>query len=209
MIATDLATYVSRWDVTGDLQDYARAVGAMFAEVESYSEDTDTVVGWQPLWDYEIAPHNALPWLAMVMGETAPQGATDDQLRALIAAAPNQDRGTRDAIANAVKQTLDGPRLVGVKERWRSDTEAVDEDAISVFTYEEQTSNPNAVQAALRRTVPADIKVYYSTLTAPNWDALQTDAGSGSWTSLYAHFGAGSWSTIEGNVLALPGYVIY
>jgi len=208
-IADDLATYVSQWDLTGDYQTYARAIGQMFVEVESYAEDTDTTVGWQPLWDYTIAPHNALPWIAMVYGETAPQNATDDQIRALIQAAPNSRRGTPRAIADAVKQTLTGGQLVGIKERWRSDTVSVDEDAMSIFTYLAQTPDQNAVQAALRRTVPADIDIYYSALTGPTWAALEAGAGGGTWSALISHYGGGTWSAVEAETLALPGYVIY
>lgn len=208
-VADDLAIYLSRWDVTGDLQVYATAIGQMFSEVETYAADTDITIGWQPLWDVDIAPTAALPWLAMVVGESVPQGSTDAQARALIRAAPNQDRGSPDAIATAVKQTLTGGQLVGIKERWRTDTNAEDDDCMSIFTYSSQTPSVGAVQAALRRTVPADIDIFYSVQSGPTWAAVESAAGSGSWSNLYTHFGAGAWTVIEGSVLALPGYAIY
>lgn len=203
-IADDLAAYVSIWDTTGDFQILARGLGAMFAEVESYAADTDDVVGWQPIWDVDIAPHNALPWLAQVVGERVPSGATDEQARALIRAAPNQDRGTPLSIVNAVKQCLTGTQIVGMKERSRSDgTE--DDDALSLFTYLSQTPDQNAVQAALRRTVPADIDVYYQCLTGPTWAALESGISGGSWTTFESTYGP-TWDDVES---ATPGYVLY
>lgn len=202
-IANDLADYVSRWDLTGDFQTYARGIGQMFVEVEGYAEDTDTVVGWQPLWDYTIASHNALVWLAMVYGEVAPQGATDDQLRALIQAAPNAKRGTPNAVAGAIKQTLTGGQLVAIRER-HTDAGTADDDAIAIITLSSQTPNQNAVQAAIRRTLPADIEPYYQCLSGATWASLE---GGLSWATIESTTGP-TWHDVEASVL-FPGYDLY
>lgn len=201
-IANDLATVVAIWDDTGDFQTYARAVGQMFLEVETFAEDTDTVIGWQALWDVDIAPSNALPWLAQTVGERVPSGSTDAQARSLIKAAPNQDRGTPLAIANAVKQCLTGGQTIGFRERYRDDG-TQDDDALAVFTYVSETPSQNAVLAALRRTVPADIDIYYQCLSSPTWAALQT--GKATWADFEAAYGP-TWAAVEG---AQPGYVLF
>ena len=208
-VSADITAFVELWDVTGDFTDFAAAIGVMFAEVESFAEDTDTTVGWQKLWDVDLATGAGLTWLAQFGGDVLPAGSTDTQARALIKAAPNQDRGTPLAIANAVKQTLTGGQLIGLKERWRSDTAAEDDDAISIFTYQSQTPNQGQVLEALRRTVPADIDVYYSCLAGPTWAALESGAGSGTWANLISHYGGGTWAEIENATLALPGYTLY
>lgn len=200
-VTADLSAAVALWDQTGDLTTYVQAIGQMFAEVESYALDTDTVIGWSPLWDVDNAPSNALPWLAMVVGERVPAGSTDTQARALIRAAPNQDRGQPLAVVNAVKQVLTGGKIIGLRERARSDGTA-DNDALSVFTYTSQTPSVAAVQAALARTVPADINIYYQTLTGPTWTSLETGE---SWSSLESTYGP-TWANVESST---PGYVIY
>lgn len=203
-VASDLAAAVALWDQTGDFATYCEALGQMFVEVESYAEDTDTVIGWQPLWDYNTAPSNALPWLCMAAGEIAPQGATDAQLRTLIQTNPNAYRGGPQAIVDAVKACLTGSQLVGFAERQKQDGTA-DDDWISVFTYQSQTPNQNAVLSALRRTVPADINYAYQCLAGPTWASLEAGVSNGTWTQLYAKYGT-TWAQIES---ATPGYVIY
>lgn len=203
-IAADLTTYVELWDTTGDFQTYATAIGQMFAEIEQYAEDTDTTVGWSVLWDVDTATHNALPWLAMIVGERVPSGASDSQARALIKAAPNQDRGTPLAIANAIKQLLTGAQTVAMRERKRSDGTA-DDDALNIVTWATQTPDQNAVLAALRRTVPADIDVYYDVLTSPTWATIQS--GSPTWATIQTNDGP-TWADIDSST-SLAGYVIY
>ena len=203
-VTADLATFVELWDLTGDLATYATAIGQMFAEVESYAADTDTTVGWQALWDVDLAPHNALPWLAMIVGERVQAGSTDAQARALIKAAPNQDRGTPQAIANAVKQLLTGAQTVGMRER-TTDAGVPDDDALNIVTWSSQTPNANAVDAALRRSVPADIDVYYQVLSSPTWATIQS--GSPTWATIQSTDGP-TWADID-STTSLAGYVVY
>lgn len=206
-VGQDLAAYVSLWDVggSGDFQTFAEAIGVMFAEVEAYAEASSTQVGWQPLWDVDLAPASALPWQCMLAGERAPAGATAAQLRSLIKAAPNQDRGTPTSIVAAVQQCLTGSQIVGFRERSRSDG-TYDENAVAVFTYQSQTPDQNQVLAALRRTVPFDINIYYQCLAGPTWAGLETGTGGTlTWTELEATYGP-AWTNVEN---ALPGFVIY
>ena len=160
------------------------------------------VESWQALWDVDVAPTEALPWLAQVVGERIPPGSTDAQMRALINANPNSMRGTLLGVANAVKQVLTGGKRVGIWERHHTDG-TPDDNTLAVITFSGDTPNANAVLAALRRTVPADINVEYQIASETLWS--QVEQGMSSWTQLENTYGP-TWATVA---TAEAGYVIF
>lgn len=192
-IAEDFAAALSPWDLTGDLSTYGEAIGQMFKQVELFAADTDTTVGWQLLWDVDLAPAIALPWLAQVVGERLPVGLSEAASRTQIKATPNQFRGTLKATVLGVQGALTGTKRVWIRERFNGST--FDEDSIAIATYEHETPDQQAVLNALRRTVPADINVFYEMLAGATWGTLETPAKD--WAELEAEFGP-TWADVSG-----------
>lgn len=190
-IAEDLANELSIWDLTGDLSTYGEGLGQMFAEVEFYAADTDTTVGWQPLWDVDLAPYKGLPWLAQTVGERLPVGFEEAAGREQIRKTPNQYRGTLSSIVTKVKLQLTGGKRVWIRERFNGSEE--DEDSIAIATYVHETPDEQAVLNALRETVPADINVHYEVLLGPTWGELETPEKT--WAELEADFGP-TWANV-------------
>lgn len=79
----------------------------------------DPAVPWQPLFDIDLCPDWALPWLAQCVGVRLPQSVTAAQARALIVGLGLHKRGTIGAIVAAGEPFLDeGVRhTVYVRER--------------------------------------------------------------------------------------------
>jgi hypothetical protein len=196
-VAEDFAAELSIWDLTGDLTDYAEAIGQMYAQVELFAADTETQVGWQPLWDVDLMPAYGLPWLAQTVGERIPVGLAEDAAREQIRKTPNQFRGTPSAIIDAVKAPLTGGKRVWFRERFNGSES--DEDWIAIATYASETPDERAVLNALRRTVPGDIDVFYEVLTGATWALLETPVTT--WGALEVTYGP-TWANIAG---ATPG----
>lgn len=187
--------------LTPDLQTYALAIASMWAQTDQYLEDPDNdIVAFQAMFDVDIAPFEALPWLAQCVGERIPVGYDDQQARDWIRNSPKWIRGTPQGIWNAVKRVLAPGAVMQMRERWNANTGAADPDWISIFTWADQTPDVNLVEQALRRNVPADILYYYATQTSVTWGALT--AAASSWAALNADYGP-AWSDVRG---ATPGF---
>lgn len=201
-IAVDWPTQLAPiW--TDDLGDYVAAIATMWSEVEQYEADPDNdVVTWQALFDVDIAPMQALPWLAQCVGERLPVGIDEDDARAWIVASPNWSRGTPAGIVAAVKRLLTGAQTVqfGVQ---RTLAGVANVDHIAIMTYASQTPSPQRVRNALRRTVPADIIWEYQVMTAATWAVVE--AGQASWTALQTTYGP-TWASVGG---AQPGFNVW
>jgi tail protein P2 I len=61
----------------------------------------EPAVPWQPLFDVNLCPDWALPWLAQAVGVSLPQSVTADQARQMIVGLSLQKRGTVAAIKAA------------------------------------------------------------------------------------------------------------
>jgi hypothetical protein len=203
LVADNWLEQLQPW-LSPDLQDFVNAVSTMWAQVETYAFDDpdDGRVGWQALWDVDIAPPEALPWLAQIVGERLPSGLSDAQQRDWIRMSPIQDRGSPQAIVNAVRRLLDPPALVQFRERSHLDG-TYDDDTISVLTFASQTPDPAAVREALRRNVPADIVWEYDVVTGATWAGVET--GMADWTDLESTYGP-TWANVAG---ATPGFIVW
>jgi hypothetical protein len=190
--------------LTSDLTAYAAAVASMWGELEPFIDDdaVNDIVGWQALFDVDLCPLIALPWLAQCVGERLPVGIDADTARAWIKLNPRWMRGTEQAIVNAVKRCLTGPATVQFGTRMHLDG-IEDVDCIAVLTYTTQTPDPVAVQRALRDNVPADIIWEYAAVDGATWALVQ--AGMDSWTELQTTYGP-KWSNIAGST---PGFNVW
>lgn len=176
-----------------DLADYVAAIATMWSEVEVYQADPDNdVAAWQALFDVDVAPMQALPWLAQCVGERLPVGIDESGARDWIRQAPNWSRGTYEGIVAAVTRVLDPDATVYVEQRQQSDG-TVDVDYIYVFTFSAQTPDPQRVRNQLRRTVPADIVWEYELAAPKTWAAVQV--GMANWTQFEATHGP-TWADV-------------
>jgi hypothetical protein len=136
------------------------------------------------------------------VGERIPVGYTDQQARDWIVNSPRWIRGTPQGIWNAVKRVLAPGASMQMRERWNTNTMAVDSDWISILTYASQTPDANLVLQVLRRNVPADIMYTYTTQSQATWQSFHgVIATWGQMKSTYA-----TWGAVEG---ATPGYTTW
>lgn len=195
-LADDLVAAFEPW-ITTDLEDFLRALGSMFSEVELYAVDeNDDMLGWSNLLDPDLCPVPALPYLAQYVGEQLPVGLTEAQQREWIKDAPNQRRGTVLGIVRAAQRTLTGTRLVAVNER------EGDEDHLGIVTYTDQTPNPEQVRADILSVMPADIVLNYSNLGGQSWSSVKTNFAT--WQDVKDHYA--TWADVRADT---PGYTIY
>lgn len=202
-VAVDWPLQLQPW-WTDDLAGYIDAVASMWEQIEPFIEDDplNDIVAWQRLFDVDLAPLFALPWLAQCVGERLPVGVDEAWARNWIKLSPTWSRGTPQAIVNAIKRLLTGTAVVQFRERSRLDG-SYDDDYIAVITYAEQTPDEEAVREALRRNVPADIQVDYDVISTATWALVE--AGMADWTELQATYGP-TWGSVAG---AKPGFDVW
>lgn len=179
-IADDIVAAQAPW-LTPDLEDYLRAIGSMFSEVELYALADDDDQGWVILFDPDRCPAPALPYLAQYVGERLPTGIDEAAAREWIKDAPNQRRGTIGAIWRAAQRRLAGERTVAIIERDGVDG-SDDPDRLTVITYTAETPDPAGTLADLRSVVMADVDLNYETVDGQTW--VQVQATSTTWNDV-------------------------
>ncbi|MDQ2740398.1 MAG: phage tail protein [Actinomycetota bacterium] len=174
--------FVARFQpwLTPDLETYLRAIALMFGEVELYAFDTDTAEGWTILFDPDRAPAKALPYLAQLRGAILPVGIAEPTAREWIKDAPNQLRGTPQAIFLAAQRKLTGGRLVTIKER------DGDPDHLTVTTYTAQTPDPAGTRADILSVTPHDVILAHNVIAGQTWGDVKV--GNLTWGNLKANY---------------------
>jgi hypothetical protein len=135
---------------------YMNAIGVMFQLLDDLLRDSPEGPGWSSLMDLNRCPPEALPWLGQFVGVRMPASYTPDQQRARIVATDGWKRGTVDAIKGAASATLTGNKTVFLHERAYNDAYR-----LQVTTYDSQTPDPSATQAAIVSQKPAGIVLDY------------------------------------------------
>lgn len=190
--------------LTPDLQAYAQAIASMWAQTDQYLEDPDNdIVAFQAMFDVDIAPFEALPWLAQCVGERLPVGYNDQQARDWIRNSPKWIRGTPQGIWNAVKRVLAPGASMQMRERWNANTGTADPDWISILTWASQTPDTNLVLSVLRRNVPADIMYTYTTQALATWGSFHGAVAN--WGAFQTQYGP-TWANVQSST---PGYVTW
>jgi hypothetical protein len=200
-VTEDLLAAFAPW-MTPDLEDYLTVIGEMFSEVELYAMAEDDELGYAVLLDPDTAPVQALPYLALYVGERLPVGLEEVMQREWIKDAPNQRRGTLESVVRVAQRTLTGQRTVSILERaGAGDTD--DPDQLLVITYTPETPDADAVERDLRRdAVPADIVLTYQMMDAQTYTAAGTGHAS------YAA-AATEYATYDEARAELSGYTTY
>jgi hypothetical protein len=197
------ALLIEEWApyITPDLEDYANAIGSMFESVDELVQMLGEDDGWGPLLDPDRCPTQALPYLAMYVGERLPTGLTLEMQREWILDHPNQQRGTLLSIVRAAQRSLTGSRAVSIVER-SGGAVTHPEDFLQVRTYLSQTPYPNQVLADLYTVVPVDIQLDYATVSGQTWAALK--AAKPTWDNVKSSYA--SWTEVQ---TATPGTTVW
>jgi len=164
------------------------ALGQMFQLLDDLVRDTPEGPGWSPLLDLERCPDVALPWLAQFVGTRLLAGSTSDDQRARIASTDGFKRGTAAALRGAAASTLTGSKRVVFRERnGNKATQPIDYAYfLDVITYDSETPNPAATQAALLAQKPGGIVLTYR--HTPGQDYQSVRDGYATYTAVHAAY---------------------
>lgn len=138
-------------------------------EVEQWTRDSDTHVGWGKLLDLEVAPDEALSWLSQFIGVTLIRGLDAESQRIRISKAAGWHRGSPSAMIGAARQHLTGTRQVMLYERDGGPYR------LTVRTYAGETPDPAVVEAALRALKPGGLVLTYQVTSGATYGNLTTD----------------------------------
>lgn len=199
-VATQLVDAFQPW-MTADLAGYLTALGGMFSEYEEYAAvQPDGTPGWLTLFDPNVCPVAALPFLAQIVGERLPAGIGEADARQWIKDAPNQIRGTTSAICRAARRNLQAGSAQTVLYRQRTKLDGTsDPDYLQVATYAVETPNQAQTLQDILSVTPADIHVDYRALTGASWADVKL--GFASWTALLA--ADPTWNDVKGSTAAV------
>lgn len=171
-IADDLVERFEPW-INDDLETYLRSLATVFSEVELLAmdvidEDGNLSEGWTILFDPDLCPSGALPYLAQYVGEILPLGLSEPLMREQIKDRPHSKRGRPQAMFQAAQKRLTGNRLVSFIERADGVV-----DKVRVITYTSQTPDPAGTLADIQSVTPADVILDYQTLSGQTWQAVK------------------------------------
>src|SRR5262245_30747792 len=128
---------------------------------------------WEPLFDVDVCPEWALPWLAQVVGVRLPATITGDAARQYIKDMSFEKIGRPSAIITAITPLLTGSKTVTMRERYQGDAYVLE-----IVTYTAQTPDPDAVLEAIESQVPAAIKVIYNVLDGWEYQTMTEEDGA-------------------------------
>lgn len=163
------------------------AIGQMFQLLDDLMRDSPEGPGWSVLMDLDRCPASALPWLAQLAGVRIPVGLTEEQARAWAGSTDGFKRGTAAALRGACAATLTGDKTVIFRER--NGDPAISPDYayyLDVATYDSQTPDPAATEAALLAQKPGGIVLRYS--HHPGQDYQSVRDGNASYAALLAAY---------------------
>jgi hypothetical protein len=183
--------------LTADLDGFLRAMATMFVQVILYSADTDEQEGWVTLFDPDLCPAEALPYLAQLVGEVLPTGLPEAAAREWIKDNPNARRGTPESVFLAAQRKLTGGRLVSMFERFQGVV-----DVVAIRTNVSQTPNPAGTLADILSALPADVVLDYQAVTGTTWDNVK--ATYASWNALTTT--TKSWETLVSGLVGWDHY---
>jgi hypothetical protein len=130
---------------------------------------------WGPLFDINVCPQWALPWLAQAVGIRIPAGTDDATARALILEGAGHTVGTVKAMTIAIRLTLvpsrpPDPATVIFRERDGSAYQ------LEIITMDVETPDPDVTLRAILAAKPGGLVLRYRSMVG--WDyQLMTDEG--------------------------------
>jgi hypothetical protein len=151
------------------------ALAQPYLQVMELIDPPEPYPPWGPLFDINVCPAWALPWLAQIVGIRIPAGLSDADARTYIRDAAGHNVGTVKAIRLALQQTLvsahpPAPPTVYFRER---DGSAY---RLEVVTIDGETPDPALTQRVLAAVVPGGLVLSYRSIEGWDYQA-QVDQG--------------------------------
>lgn len=161
--------------------DYALAkflagLGEEFQVVDTYGRDYGEMTGWAIMLSPDLAPPEALGWLAQFVGVTLDVGLTVEEQRARIKSADGWRRGTVAAMRGAVAGHLTGSKTFSFRERYDYLNPNIDAPYhMEIVTYTAETPDPVAALTAIMSQKPAGIVLHYIVKSGQDYQAVRTN----------------------------------
>jgi hypothetical protein len=150
------------------------AASQAFAQMDALAHGDETKPPWSILMDIDNIPDEGLQWFGQFVGTVVNPNLTYNEQRQQIRDRAGWQRGTPNAIINAVRALLTGTQTVSLIER---DTSAYH---FNVATYGDETPDQNLVLLAIQHNKPAGLQFTYSIIggspsTAQTYENLFID----------------------------------
>jgi hypothetical protein len=134
-----------------------------FAQLAELVDPPDPLVPWEPLFNVDICPGWALPWLGQLVGVRVPSTMDPEDARIFIKELGAFARGSPGAIMAAAKFALTGSKTVFLRER-----DGGDAYRLEVVTIDSETPDPALVRQYVLLQKPAAIVL--SARVVVGWD---------------------------------------
>jgi hypothetical protein len=134
--------------------------------------EDETYPPWGVLFDVDVCPAWALPWLAQVVGVRLPKSVTGDAAREYIKTLSFESVGRPDTIKTIVTAPLTGSKTVFFRERDDGDAYRLE-----IVTLTSETPDPAELQRAIESSVPAGIIVAYRAIAGWDYQQMTTEGG--------------------------------
>jgi Phage tail protein (Tail_P2_I) len=155
------------------------ALGMPFEQLAELLSPPDPYPPWGPLFDVNICPAWALPWLAQVVGLNLPIGLSEADSRTFIKDISSHKRGTKASMQAVLNFYLTGTKTAYVRER---DPDAADPAySMEIVTLNDEippsdlAGTTTLVKDALMALKPAGIVLNYNSVPAWDWQQVHTD----------------------------------
>lgn len=144
--------------------------GTLFEQVRSYVSDTDTMKGWEVIFNVDTCPPEALPYLAQFVGVHFEDNLTVAQQREKIKGRPAFKRGTPGAIKSAAMKRLTGTRFVFMEERFEGKAYR-----LLIRTFNSETPDPAATLSDILEQKPAGIVLDYESQAMKSYAEVKAE----------------------------------
>lgn len=157
-----------------DLYDYAHAKlceGMMlpFGQLAELVDPPDPYVPWEILFNVNLCPYWALPWLGQVVGVRVPKTLSEADMRTMIESLGAFARGSPDALEAAAGFGLTGNKTVLFRER-----DAGDAYRLEIVTLASETPDANLVHDLILSQKPGGIVLDFHTITGWDYQQMKT-----------------------------------
>jgi len=152
-----------------------------FEQVAEIIDPPDPYHPWEVLFDVDVCPAWALPWLGQLVGVRVKRGMTEQEMRNYIKGLGGAPLGSPARIRAAIQVTLTGNKSVVFRER-----DAGEAYRLEVVTEDGETPDPEATRRAILSEKPAAIFLEYRTVVG--WDYQEQTTKGGTYAAQTAEY---------------------